>query len=271
MGLDTETIQKLLRLAQEFIHQERAHSIRFSTRPDTITTDKLKQLMPFRIRTIELGIQSMDDQVLQLAKRGHSANDSHEAIRLLKHYDYTIGAQIMIGLPNQDAVSALDTAHQVAALQPDFVRIYPTVVLKGSQLETWFRNGKYDPLTLEAAVDQTKKIYAVFHQRKIPVTRMGLQASEDLYQDKALVAGPYHPAFGHLVHSELFFDKVALELKTKPQPCLDITILVHPNSIPKMRGLKNSNIKRLQSIFKVRSVRVVGDDSLAEDTVQMVY
>jgi len=269
LGLDTETIQQLLLTAQEFIKHNRAQSIRFSTRPDTVTASKLNQLKPFNIRTIEIGIQSLDDRVLRHAMRGHTANDTLKAIHLLKQYEYTIGAQIMIGLPYQDAASTLDTARQVAALRPDFVRIYPTVVLKGSQLENWFRNGEYEPLSLEAAVDLTKKIYAAFHQRQIPVIRMGLQASEELHLDKALVAGPYHPAFGHLVHSELFFDKVAAELDNKSRPFPDLTIFVHPDSIPKMRGLKNSNIKRLHSVFKIQSVIVVGDESLAEDAVKV--
>lgn len=269
LGLEAGYIQKLLHLAQKFIHPKRARSIRFSTRPDTITTDRLDLLKPFSIRTIEIGIQSLDDQVLRQAMRGHTAADSLQAMRLLKRYDYTIGAQIMIGLPNQDAISALDTARQVAAHRPDFVRIYPTVVLKDSPLETWFRNGKFEPLTLEAAVNQAKNIYALFHRRQIPVIRMGLQASEDLHLDKALVAGPYHPAFGHLVHSERFFDKAVAELENKSPPLSDITILVHPNSIPKMRGHKNSNMKRLQTKFKFQSVQVIGDDSLAADTVKV--
>jgi histone acetyltransferase (RNA polymerase elongator complex component) len=269
LGLDPETIQKLLHLAQDFIIQKRAQSIRFSTRPDTITAVKLSQLKPFSIRTIEVGIQSLDDQVLRHAMRGHSADNALNALRLLKENDYTIGAQIMIGLPYQDAASALDTAHQVAALLPDFVRIYPTVVLRGSQLETWFRSGKYEPLTLQAAVDQAKNIYAVFQRSQIPVIRMGLQASEDLHLEKSLVAGPYHPAFGHLVHSERFFENVVTVLDNKSQPLSAITIFVHTNSIPKMRGLKNSNIERLQEKFEIQSVQVLGDDSLAEDAVRV--
>jgi len=269
LGLDAAYGQKLLVIAQKFIKQKRAQGIRFSTRPDTITTEKLSRLKPFSIRTIELGIQSMDNEVLRHAMRGHTANDSQRAMHILKSYDYDIGAQMMIGLPYQDANSALDTAHQIAAIHPDFVRIYPTVVLKGSRLETVFRNGTYEPLTLEAAVDQTKNILAVFHKEKIAVIRMGLQASAELHLDKSLVAGPYHPAFGHLVHSECFFDKAVAKLNTMSQPHTTITIIVHPNSIPKMRGLKNRNIKRLQTKFKVQSVQVLGDDSLAEDAVKV--
>ena len=269
LGLDPELIQKLLCLAQDFVDKKQAQSIRFSTRPDTITSDRLDQLASFSTKTIELGIQSMDDNVLRHAMRGHTSEDNLRAIHFLKQSAYTTGAQIMIGLPHQDTVSALDTAHQVAALHPDFVRIYPTVVLKGSQLETWYRQGKYEPLTLDAAVEQTKKIYAIFEHTKIPVIRMGLQASKDLHLDKAMLAGPYHPAFGHLVHSGLFFDKVVVELETKSLPRPNITIFVHPNSIPKMRGLKNSNIERLQTKYKIQSVQVAGDDSLAEDAVKV--
>lgn len=267
LGLDDQTIQDLLHVAESYVTREQAASIRFSTRPDSITTPKLDLIRNFSIRTIELGVQSMDDDVLQRSRRGHTSDDTRNAIDLLKQTGYAIGAQLMIGLPGQNEASAMDTARQIANLNPDFVRIYPTLVLKDSLLESWFRKGIYEPMSLPVAVNQAKGIYTIFQKKDIPVIRMGLQTSEGLHKDNDVVVGPYHPAFGHLVHSELFFDKASVKLSLKVPPIKTVTIRVHPKSIPKMRGLKNSTIKRLKSSFRIGSLRLEGDTTLAKNDV----
>jgi histone acetyltransferase (RNA polymerase elongator complex component) len=176
---------------------------------------------------------------------------------------------MMVGLPGQDASSAMTTALEIAGLLPDFVRIYPTIVLKNSRLETWYQSGTYEPLALDAAVSQVKKLYGFFREKQIPVIRMGLQASESLDFDGTVVAGPYHPAFGHLVHAEIFFDKAAAELALERTRIHKTSFFVHPNSIPKMRGLKNTNIKRLKTIFQIDSIELVPDASISEETLRV--
>jgi len=269
LGIGEEWILKFLGVAEGFVSRGEAASIRFSTRPDTISPGILDLIQGFSVRTIELGLQSMDDTVLQLSQRGHTALDSHRAITLLNERGYEIILQMMIGLPGQDESSALATAQEFAGFQPDGVRIYPTIVLKNSRMETWYQEGTYEPLSLDAAVSQTKNLYRVFQDKQIPVIRMGLQASASLDFDRAIVTGPYHPAFGHLVHSEIFFDKAASALASETTPIHKTVFVVHPSSIPKMRGLQNANIKRLKSLFQIDSIELVPDVSISKDALHV--
>ncbi len=269
LGLGEDDILKFLEVAARFVSRGQVAGIRFSTRPDTITTARLDLIQRFPVKTIELGVQSMDDEVLRLSQRGHTALDTRRGVGLLKERGYEIGLQMMVGLPDQNASSAMTTAVEIAGLLPDFIRIYPTVVLKNSHLEAWYQKGTYEPLSLDAAVDQVKGLYGFFREKEIPVIRMGLQASESLDFDGTVIAGPYHPAFGHLVHSEIFFDKAATELATELTPIHKVVFFVHPNSVPKMRGLKNANIKRLKTIFQIDSIELVPEASISNETLRL--
>ena len=269
LGIGKEKILAFLGVAMRFISRGQAASIRFSTRPETITPENLDLIQAFPVKTIELGVQSMDDEVLQLSQRGHTALDTRRAVKCLKDRGYVIGLQMMVGLPGQGELSVMTTALEIASLLPDFVRIYPTIVLKNSRMETWFQNGSYEPLTLDAAVSQVKHLYGFFREKQIPVIRMGLQASESLDFSETIVAGPYHPAFGHLVYSEIFFDKAVAELATERTPIHKTVFFVHPSSISKMRGLKNANIKRLKTLFQIDSIELIQDDTVSEDTVRL--
>lgn len=269
LGIGKERILKFLSIAEGFVSRGQAASIRFSTRPDTITQEILDVIEPFPVKTVELGVQSMDDTVLKLSLRGHTTHDTRRAVDLLKERGYAIGLQMMVGLPGQDASSAMTTALEIAGLLPDFVRIYPTIVLKNSRLEAWYQEGSYHPLSLEAAVAQTKNILVLFRDKQIPVVRMGLQASESLDFNRSIVAGPYHPAFGHLVLSEIFFDTAAAELALETAPIHKAVFFVHPSSIPKMRGLKNANIERLKKIFHINQIELVPNASVSNETFRL--
>lgn len=262
LGLGIDKIEQLLCAAAKYVTNGLVDSIRFSTRPDTIDNNKLDFLKNFPVSTIELGVQSMDDSVLALARRGHTSSDTKNAVDLLKKKSFNIGLQMMIGLPGDDEKRSLYTAHRISELSPDFVRIYPTVVLAGSPLAVLYKKGKYVPLSLEEGVSITKKAYLVFRNNNIRVIRMGLQATEDLREGISILAGPYHPAFGHLVYSEIFLDNIIGVLKSESVLPEEITIRVHPASVSKLRGLKNGNIGKIKRLFDIKSVRVVPDPSL---------
>jgi len=269
LGLKQEEIKSWLELAGEFVSQGLVDGIRFSTRPDTIDTDCLDILENYPVETVELGVQSMDDQVLALAGRGHSASDTIRAVEALKERQLGIGLQMMVGLPGDSDVQALVTARKIADLGPDFVRIYPTVVVENSRLAQWFKKGDYLPLSLEDAVTLVKKIYLLFKQEEIDVIRMGLQASKDLEDDSFVLAGPYHPAFGHLVYSEIFWDRAVSAIESVKSVKDTLTIFVNPGSISKMRGLNNSNIKKLKKRYPFKLIGVVPDFSLAEEELKV--
>ncbi len=267
LGLNTDDATGLLEQASRYVRIGKVDGIRFSTRPDTIDRPRLELIKPYPISTIELGVQSMDDHVLRMTRRGHSADDTLKAMDLLKTQHYQIGLQIMIGLPGDSPERTLVTAEKIAALHPDFVRIYPTVVLEHSPLARMYRQGTYVPLSLASGVRLAKKLFAYFKEKKIAVVRLGLQAAADLDGGGALLAGPYHPAFGHLVYSEIFLDTTRKLLARRKSNKDSLTIKVHPRSISKMRGLNNHNIAILKRDYRIRSITIAPDVSLSEDTV----
>jgi histone acetyltransferase (RNA polymerase elongator complex component) len=270
LGLKKDYIGSLLDETTKFVKNKKVDSIRFSTRPDTISGEQLGIIKDYPVSTIEIGVQSMDNRVLAMAKRGHTALDTEKAAALLKEQNYDLGMQMMVGLPGDDETKSLFTAQRIASFCPDFVRIYPTVVLARSRLAVWYRKGKYTPWSLSRCVSLVKKLYLFFKSKEIPVIRMGLQASEDLAKDSTILAGPYHPAFGHMVHSEIFMDMAVSFLEAGRGSCDKTVINVHPRSISKMRGLKNKNVKRLKKKFQIKSLEIIPDFSLAEDKLTVV-
>ena len=267
LGLEKDYIERLLNVSTKFVKNKEIDTIRFSTRPDTIDHDRIEIIKNYPVTTVEIGAQSMDDRVLAMAKRGHSASDTQRAVTLLKDRHYQIGLQMMVGLPEEDEAGSLSTAYRIGELEPDFVRIYPTIVLKNSLLARWYENGTYRPWSLERSIAHVKTLYLFFKKKNIPVIRMGLQASEDLDSGAAVLAGPYHPAFGHLIHSEIFLDMATAIMENKAVSRETVTIKVHPRSISKMRGMKNSNVEILKKRFKLQSLKIVPDPSLGEDSL----
>lgn len=261
LGLAPDYIDQILSEADAFVHEGVVDGIRFSTRPDTIAEKSLDDISSHFVSTIEIGVQSLDDRVLKLAKRGHSAEDSLNAAALLKKRGYETGLQMMTGLYGDTETGALETGDKIAACNPDFVRIYPAVVLKGSHLASLYGKGEYRPMSLDDSVTLVKKLYLMFSEKGIDVIRMGLQASEELDDGAHILAGPYHPAFGHLVFSEVFLDK-ARHLLSERLPENRVAFFVSPRSISRFRGLKNKNIHALKDEFNLQRIDVRGDSTM---------
>jgi len=270
LGLPESYRQPLLDEAQGFVEKGQVNSIRFSTRPDTITSDALYALAPYAVRVVEVGAQSMNDTVLSLSRRGHTSVDTRNAVKLLRDRGLWVGLQIMPGLPGDTPESIIETGRKVAELKPDFVRIYPTVVVKNTVLEKWYDSGRYKPLSLADAIGLTKRLYLVFKARGILVIRMGLQATGSLLETGTVVAGPFHPAFGHLVHSAVFLDIATRELERQETVSRKVALKVHPHDVPKVKGLKNHNIKKLILRFELEELQVLSDPAVSEDTVRVV-
>lgn len=271
LGLPPGQIIQLLNWIQPYINEKKIQGIRFSTRPDTINRKLLDLIEPFSISTVELGVQSMNDDVLFAAGRGHTSMDSTRAVDLLKKYPFKIGVQMMAGLPGENEAGLLDSTRKAAALSPDFARIYPLMVLKGSLMEKWYNSGKYKALSLDESVRLVKKMFLIFTAAQVEVIRMGLQAS-DMMEDKSMViAGPWHPAFGHLVLADLLYDRVcnkidALAGRLK-SGCLELRI--HPRSVSRMRGDKNANVKKLKHRYPQFEFLIQQDENTPVEQVDI--
>ena len=269
LGLPAERIRSLLATAAEWIRNGEFDGIRFSTRPDTVEPQVLDLIGDFPVQCVEVGTQSMDDEVLRHSRRGHTAADTTTAVQRLKARGYEVGLQLMVGLPGDEETRLLESGRCIADLDPAFVRIYPTLVLAGSLLATWYHEGRYRPLALDETVDQTMKLYRLFRQRGIPVIRTGLQPTKELTAGSTVVAGPYHPAFGQLVQSACFLDAVRTALRRRPILGDTLELRVHPRYTSHARGQRNSNCAALKKEFGFSAVRVAPDPGLDDEVIAL--
>lgn len=269
LGLPQARLRRLLTAASQWVHDGLLDGIRFSTRPDTVNPQVLDLIGAFPVKCVELGVQSMNDEVLRQSQRGHTAADTMAAVQRLRERGYDIGLQLMVGLPGDDEAGLLESGRRIADLVPGFVRIYPTLVLCGSLLADWFHEGRYRPLALGPAVELSMKLYRFLRGRGIPVIRTGLQPTEDLAFGRGVVAGPYHPAFGELVQSACFLAAVRGELHRTPCWQDTIELRVHPSNISRARGQHSANCAALRREFGFSAVRVVSDVGLEDDVIAL--
>lgn len=200
-SLDKDLQEAYFSLVTPYLDKE-VTGIRISTRPDAIEKDHLVALKKKGLKKVELGCQSLDPEVLKKAGRGHSLEDIKRASRLVKEVGLDLGVQQMLGLPGEDFASFKKSLEEILLLEPDFVRLYPTLVLKETGLAQLYREGAYKPLSLEEAIEWASYGLGVYESHKIPVIRIGLQATEDLAEGKDFLAGPYHPSFGQMVKTD---------------------------------------------------------------------
>lgn len=249
---------ELLEAVQPYIVGGVVHSIRCSTRPDCIDNNVIELLNRYTVKTVELGVQSLNDGVLLQARRGHTALECEKAFRLLRKGGIEVGIQLMPGLPGDTTCSFVQTVQKTIALRPDFVRLYPCVVVKESGLARLYREGGFEPLSLAKAVAICEYSHQRFEKSGIRVVRMGLQPSESL--EKSVIAGPYHPAFGELVQSRLWLKKIKKRLiQLGPEEKLEMH-LSH-RDVSSVVGQQKRNLLRLEELgFKDRFILVVDKD-----------
>ena len=261
-----------LEAAAEQRKKGRIKGIRISTRPDFIDRQILERLMFYGVTTVELGVQSLADEVLTEACRGHSVTDTDQALKLLREYPFQVGYQLMLGLPGDSFSFARLTAERTVAAHPDIVRIYPTLVLKGTELARWLHEGKYTPWSLQDAVEMAAYWLGVFSLYKIPVIRLGLHAAENLSLEKDLVAGPYHPAFGELVESRLMLEQIRkglAELGVGSAGGEDIKLCFSPRDYSKVVGHKRSNLFFLQEKYNFKEIKLITKPDLTENDLEI--
>lgn len=256
-AIDRGYMLSLLEAAQPYIKNGFLNGgIRVSTRPDFIDGEVLALLQKYGVRAIELGAQSMDDKVLALNKRGHTAADVEAASRLIKAYGFELGLQMMTGLYGCGEDESFETARRFIELEPDTVRIYPTVVLPGTLLAELYLSGEYKVHTLERTVEICSTLLEMFGRAGIKVIRLGLHDQQDVRD--GYLAGGYHPALRELCEGEIYYRKIKAALEGKPQGRYDIT--VSPQEISKAVGQKKKNIDRLARCGYI--CKVHGDERL---------
>lgn len=250
-GIGKERMTAYLKEANRYLGQ-RVTGIRLSTRPDYISDEILDILEEYGVTDIELGVQSLNDDVLKTSLRGHTVNQTLEAVDLIKKRPFRLVLQLMPGLPGdtQDTIEA--TFSTAAELAPDGVRIYPTVVIADTELESLYNNGAFTPLTVEEAVEYSAKAVKLFASKNIDILRIGLHSS-DLSHNSGVVAGPYHPAFGELVMQRICLDEARRQFSLiSPTKNASYVIQTGRGGISRMTGQKRVNILALEEEFSVK-------------------
>ena len=256
-GIDVEEQNKLLSVAYDYIKEKKIDGIRISTRPDYKDKSILKRLKKYKVKTIELGVQSSNDFVLKRCKRGHNFEDVKKASKLIRRYRFTLGHQMMVGLPESSALDDLNTAKDLIKLKPKIVRIYPVLVIKGTELEKEMNNGKYEPLSVEQAVERCKEIMYLFNKKKIKVIRIGLQSTDTICspdkETSEVVGGPYHETFRQLVEASIYYDYIIDKIKNFNMNVKEVLIRVNPQDVNNVVGYKKENITKIKEVYDVNA------------------
>lgn len=268
-AIPSEERKSLLDAALPFLRSGIISEIRVSTRPDAIDEERLEILKEYGVKTIELGAQSMDDEVLKASGRGHLSEDTVNAARLIKKNDFKLVLQMMTGLPGDSFEKSLESAKKIISLSPDAVRIYPAVILQGTELFRLWKRGEYKEHTVEEAALLGVALFELFDEAKIPVIRFGLNPSDELSGGEA-AGGAYHPALGELARSKMYLRNAKKLLSETPHE-KDIIFGVGKGCVSFMTGLKRCNIKALTAEFSLRSVKVRETDKLCGKIVVILH
>lgn len=240
-----------------------------STRPDAINREILDNLKRYKVDTIELGVQSLDEDVLMASEREHGKDDVYKAIDLIKEYGFNLGLQMMVGLPMDSIKKSIYTAKEFIKLQPDLVRIYPTLVIKDTNLALKYANKEYKSLTVKEAIDICTILLILFYIENINVIRVGLQPTENIQLGMDVIAGPFHPAFRQLVESNIYLlalDDFFTSKRYNPNRKL-ITLKANKSMISSIAGQKSSNIEYFKDKYKFNRIKILAEDTSKDEII----
>ncbi len=247
--------------------------LRLSTRPDCVTRENLAWLYQWGVRVVELGVQSLNPEVLRAAKRGHTAEEVYQTAALVKQMSFQLGLQMMVGLPGDTPEQAIKTAHELVSMQPSCVRIYPVLVIRGTELADLYQAGGYTPWDLLTTIETCKELLKLFAEHQIPVIRLGLQNTEQISLEGDVLAGPFHPALRELVEAAWARERVEELLRQvgwHPNNCpAQLSLEVAPQDISITRGQHNSNSCYFRQVWGIRNLKITGNPELPRRTINL--
>ncbi len=268
-GIDRDLMLRLLEIGEQYVRQGRVTGIRLSTRPDYISSGILEILSRYSVRVIELGLQSMDDGVLRACQRGHTAEQSERACRMVTEHGFSLVGQMMIGLPTASAESEIETAERICKLGASAARIYPTVVFYGTPLCDMVKTGAYQPLSLDEAVRRSAAVLRTLQKYHVPCIRIGLCAGEELTSPQSVMAGPNHPALGEMVLGECAYLELLSILERSDMFGKRLILRVPAGRVSQVVGQHRCNLARLERETETVVERVVGEAALQEILPQL--
>ena len=263
-GIDHGLMIKLLDIAESYVRIGVVAGIRMSTRPDYISQEILDILKRYTITYVELGIQTMNDEILAYLKRGHTVADTIKAINLLKKNGFEFVGQMMIGLPNATPEDEIYCAEQICKLGARASRIYPTIVFRHTELEDITRDGEYIPIALDDAIERSANVLKIFIRYGVECIRIGLSDSENLHSDQTYVCGPNSPSIGEMVKSKVYFDNICDELNCYGAGVFNRAVFIEcaKGRLSQIIGHKRKNIIELKSKFGLKEIKITENSEL---------
>lgn len=266
-AIDMNKQKELLKVAKEYKDRGVIKYIHLSTRPDYINDEILTNLKNYDTDIIELGVQSLDEEVLLKSGRGHSADDVKKASELIKQYGFVLGHQIMLGLPGDDFNKDINTTRKLIEMGPDICRIYPALVIKNTPMEKMYKEGIYKPYSLEECIKISKIIYGMLVANDINVIRVGLQPTKEINEGGELVAGPFHPSFRELVEGSIFNDMIFENLKNIDLS--EVQIVVNPKDISKLYANKKKFFYDIKTQLDKINFKVIQNSDVSRNNFMM--
>ncbi len=268
-GLTENYQERLLSWAHRYIQAGLIESIRISTRPDYIDSDRLTFLYSWGVRTVELGAQSFNNDVLNHAKRGHDAQATVDAMKMLKDHGFKTGLHLMTGLPGDSREIYLNSLEQTVKLHPDTARIHPVLVLADTALAEEYRQGQYQPLSITEAVFRCLLAWEMLAPAGIRIIRFGLQTTPEMNSEGAVLAGPLHPAFGSLVYSGVFYASTLKLLSDIPKDAAQLHFFVDKRDMSNFRGHQNRNVEAIKKLYPQARIVIDSDPSIVSGRISL--
>ena len=262
-GLDIDEQSSFLEVTYEYKQRGLIDKVHLSTRPDYIDRDILDNLRRYSVDTIELGVQSFDDEVLRKSNRGHSSEDVYKACDLIREYGFELGIQLMIGLPGDSLETCVLSAEKTAEIKPSLARLYPTIVLDDTELKEMYVRGEYEPLSRDEAVMRTKEMYRILDDAGITIMRVGLKSTDIIGEGGAINGGTYHPAFRQLVEGEIAKERIEPLLRNYSDSH-SVTVYSNRRWMSNAAGHNACNRRYFSSVYPEMDIRFAQDDSLAD-------
>lgn len=264
-GISAKKQEEFLSAAYEYVKRGDVNGIRLSTRPDYINEVILNRLVKYGVTTVELGVQSLDDEVLEKTGRGHDSACVEKSAKMIKEYGIKLGLQMMTGLPGDTDEKSVKTAEKIIALKPDCVRIYPTLVIRDTALCEMYKNGSYKPQTLDEAVNLCKRLIIMFREKDIDIIRIALVTTDEICENGAVAAGPFHSAFRELAEGEIYYDEFCRMFDAGIKTA---DFAVNTAEVSKAVGNKRRNAVRIKEKYGI-DIKVHGSEEVEKGKIKV--
>ena len=266
-GLDGVNQEEFLQIAYEYVKNKQIDSIRITTKANYINRSFLKLLKKYKIKAIELEIQTINEYVLKNIGAIYNVKDIKKASKLIKRKRFDLGLQMMVGLPESSRLDELNTAKEIVKMKPKIASVTPVLVEKGTSLEKEYQEKRYKPLTLVQTVEICEEIVELFNKEKIKVIAIGYglldNDIEQLEIAENIVDGPFHPAFRQLVESSLWYNAIVNKIKKLNVKVKQVEVTVNPIDTNNVIGYKQDNINKLKDLYDVELI-VTSDEKIKQ-------